>query len=102
MPKGIDKIDWDAVHALACDVANAAVADDDVLLASKNAALLDLLFKLKEKYGDHPAILATIADYLDDPDDRRALYTKALSIARNQGDQFEIDEIEESLRSIEE
>jgi hypothetical protein len=102
MPKGIEKTDWDAVHELACDVANAAMADDNDLLAFKNTALLNLLSKLKEKYGGHPAILATIADFLDDPNDRRVLYMKALGIAREQGNQAEIDEIEDSLRTIEE
>jgi hypothetical protein len=100
VPKGIDKLDWEAVHELACDVASAAMEDDEGLLAAMNAAMIDLLSKLNAKYGDHPAILATMADYLDDTNDRRAWYLKALAIAKEQGDQAEIDEIEDSLRTL--
>jgi hypothetical protein len=100
MPLGIDKSDWDRVHQMACDVANAAISSDDDLMASKNAAMLDLLATLRHKYGDNPAIIATIADYLDDPTDRRAHYMKALSIATEQGNDGEIEEIKDSLRTL--
>lgn len=102
MPEGIEKPDWDTVHQLAVDAANAALMEDDVLLASRNTAMLDLLGDLQRKYGDHPSILATIGDYLDDPVDRRRQYTKALAVARAQGNQSEIEEIEDSLRNLEE
>ena len=101
MPEGIDKSDWDTVHQMACDVANASLLEDDVLRASRNTAMLDLLGNLQKKYGDHPSILATIGDYLDDPADRRRQYTKALSIAKAQGKQYEIEEIEDSLKDLE-
>lgn len=101
MPKGIDKSDWDQVHQMACDVANAAVMEDDVLMESRNSAMLDLLSCLRDKYGDHPSIIATIADYLDDPEERKAQYLKALAIAKEQGDQSEIAEIQDSLRQLE-
>ena len=101
MPEGIDKSDWDAVHQMACDVANASLMEDDVLLASRNTAMLDLLGDLQKKYGDHPSILATTGDYLDDPTDRRKQYLKALAIARAQGNDSEIEEIENSLSDLE-
>ena len=97
MPEGIEKSDWDTVHQMAVDVANASIIEDDSLLASRNLAMLTLLSTLNKKYGDHPSILATIGDYLDDPKERRDKYLEALSIAEEQGNQTEIDEIEESL-----
>lgn len=102
MPEGIDKSDWDEVRQMACYIVNAALMEDDVLLASRNSAMLDLLASLQEKYGDHPSILATIGDYLDDPTERRTQYMKALAIARAQRNQPEIEEITDSLRSLEE
>ena len=101
MPKGIDKSDWDMVRQMAVDVANAAIMDDKVLMDSRNVAILDLLSELQKKYGDHPSLIATIGDYLDDPIDRRKQYEKALAIAKKQHYQEEIEEIEDSLRKLE-
>ena len=102
MPEGIDKSDWDCVHQLAINAANAAMMDDDVLLASCDSAILYLLASLQEKYGDHPSILATIGDYLDDPQEQRDQYLKALAIAKEQGNWAEIETIQDSLRDLEE
>ena len=102
MPTGIDKSDWDLVHQMACDVANAAIMKDDVLMASKNAAMLYLLSTLRAKYGEHPSILATIGDYLDDPAERKTMYLMALSIAKDRADQKEVAEITDSLKGLDE
>lgn len=101
MPKGIDKSDWDMVHQMAVDAANAAIMDDNVLLDFKIVAMLDLLSRLQKKYGDHPSLIATIGDYLGNPIDRRKQYEKALAIAKEQQYQEEIEEIEDSLRKLE-
>jgi GH25 family lysozyme M1 (1,4-beta-N-acetylmuramidase) len=101
MPKGIDPSDWDIIHDIAIEVVNASSMSDDILMASKNQRMLDQLAEFHKKYGDHPAILATIADYLDDENERKGMYLKALSIAKSQNDQDEIREIEDSLKDLE-
>jgi len=102
MPKGIDKKNWDTVHQLACDIVNADMMDDEVLSASKTTALLTLLYELKQKYHNHPSILATIGDYLDDHDERNSYYKMALEIARTQGDKVEEAEIIDSMKHLDE
>jgi hypothetical protein len=100
MPRGIEKTDWNEVHQLACDIANAAMQEDDVLAESKTEALLELLRMLLEKYPEHPSLIATIGDYLEDNLDRRAHYMKALAIARRWQYLEEIREIEDSLAEL--
>jgi len=101
MPKGIDKSDWDIVHQMALDVANAAMQDDDTLSDFKSKILLDYLFKLNKKYNDHPSILATIGDYLNDAAERKKIYEKALAIAIKSNNEFEIAEISDELKELE-
>ena len=101
MPEGIEKEDWDVLHQLAVDGVNAAMMEDEVLMASRNVVILDYLEVLQKKYGDHPSILATKGDYLDDPAERKETYLKALAIAKKQNKQDEITEILESLNELE-
>ena len=49
--KRIAKIDWDRVHELACEIANEASQEDNVLAESKTEALMCVLKKLETKYG---------------------------------------------------
>jgi hypothetical protein len=69
-PDGITTEDWDRVHDLALEVANAS-GDSDVV-ASDNASLRlrALLDALQKKYGPLPTLLATRADYVDTGEER--------------------------------
>jgi len=99
--KQITKAAWQRVLEKACDIANASSADDHVLGEVYKAQMLNLLDELEEEFGLHPEILDTRADYLDDPVVRRALYMRALEIARDRRDQEEVEVILQSLRDLE-
>jgi hypothetical protein len=83
--KRIAKADWDRVHELACEIANAASQDDDVLADSRTEALMCVLEELEAKYGVCSRITATIADYAEEGR-QRSLYQDALSQAKAEGD----------------
>ena len=100
MPKGINKSDWDKVHELACEVVNATLDEDDVLSESRNEELLGTLNDLRIKYGDHPSILGTLGDFSEDTNERMNYYNKALVRAKELNYQTEIDEIEDSIHSL--
>ncbi len=72
------KAEWDAVSHAALPVVNAGLADDDVLRASHLVGLLDVLAQLRARYGDHPVLLETEADFLEDHGQRLALYQQAV------------------------
>lgn len=74
--------------------------EDDVLVESHSVAMLDILDELEREFGRQPTILATRADYIDDIDTRRQLYTDALAMARELGDKYEEAEILDSLQQL--
>lgn len=47
----IAKGDWDRVHELACEIANAALQNDDVLVDARQEELMCILDDLQLKYG---------------------------------------------------
>lgn len=100
--KTISEEAWSRVSEKAYDVANAAMADDDVMLEVYRGQMRELLEELEEEWGEHPWILDTRADYLDDPKERRQLYERALSLARKWENQDEVDTILQSLQDLEE
>lgn len=74
--------EWKAVSDAGLQIANATFMDDSVLHASRLNDLLDVLSELREKYGDHPILLETEADFIHDDDHEQiALYRRAVSIA---------------------
>jgi hypothetical protein len=77
--------EWDSLKPLADSIINAVLADDDALAASLRLDMLDLLVPLRERYGDHPVLLETIADYKDDDAEAAALYRRAVEIAEANG-----------------
>ena len=81
----IAKADWDRVHELACEIANASSQEDDVLAESKTEALMCVLKELEAKYGVCSRITATVVDYAEE-DCQLSLYREALSQARAEGD----------------
>lgn len=74
------KVEWDLVSEAARRVANTAFADD-MLYDARLAELQAALRELRSKHGEHPALLETEADFLDDSADRVALYLRAAQVA---------------------
>jgi hypothetical protein len=77
--------DWQRVSDAARAVVNATFADDLPLSASYLIELLDLLAELRKEYGDHPVLLETEGDFLDEPELRITAYEHALRIAEHEG-----------------
>lgn len=100
--KTIPKDAWDRVIEKACDVANATRTDDDPMYEVYREQMLELLDKLEAEFGTQSKILDTRADYIDDPLERRRIYTKALELARAQNYQEEIEVVLQSLHDLEE
>ena len=100
--KSITKAEWDQVHQKACDIANATMMEDDVLAGSHQVAMHQMLDDLERAHGVQPATLATRADYTDDIAEQRALFDRALIMARQRGETDEEMEILDSLRMLDE
>ena len=66
--------EWAAVREAALPVVNAALADDAVLQASHLVGLMEVLAGLRARYGDHPVLLETEADFTEDDAESAALY----------------------------
>ena len=82
-PDGISTGDWDRVHEAVADVVNASAADDDVLSCHHTERLFSILDELESIYGRIPSVLATRADFTDDPTVAIALHEEALAVARD-------------------
>ena len=78
---GISRDDWNIIHVLAVEIANAAMAEDSIAEADARSKMLDHLALLADQYGNKPSILATRADYIDNPAEQVALLEKAYSLA---------------------
>ena len=76
-PFPFTEAEWDAVSQAALPVVNADLADDDALRAAHLVGLLDVLAQLRDRYGDHPILLETQADFVEGPGQRFALYQQA-------------------------
>jgi hypothetical protein len=70
--------DWSRVRDAALAVVNAVMAADDALRASQFEELQRVLAELRVKYGDHPVLLETEADFSDDPNEQQVLYQAAV------------------------
>jgi len=81
-PDGISTDDWDRVHEAAIEIVNASAIEDDVLCAHHTERLFDILSELEGRYGRIPGILATRADFADDPTMAIALHEEAVSVAK--------------------
>lgn len=80
---GISGEDWDVVHELAVDLVNASTSDSALQLRGRLLAFLD---HLESKYGSVPSILATRADYVDNPRLKESLLNDAHFLAESQRD----------------
>jgi hypothetical protein len=77
--------DWAAVSSAAIAVTNAVLADDNVLRQSELMNLEELVTSLSGKYGEHPVLLETLADFESDPERQVTLYRRALQQAERFG-----------------
>lgn len=80
-PDGISTEDWDNVFEAGAAITHASGMEDEVLREHYQMRLFDLLDELEAKYGRLPSILATRADFSDDPKEAIPLLQEALSIA---------------------
>ena len=78
--------EWDRVHELAVEVANAWMQDDAVLAEAKTEEMLCYLRELRVLHGDLPSILGTLGDYTDDEVEQYDLYARGVAEARRLGD----------------
>jgi len=99
-PDGILTDDWDRVHELAADAANAALVDDAVADAAATRRLLEWLDELLRRYGPLPSILATRADYVEDESEREYLLHAAYEQAELLHDQRNLALIASSLAGL--
>jgi hypothetical protein len=76
-----DADEWAAVAEASSAVVNATILEDDVLRESRFAELQLILQTLSERYGEHPVLIETEADFTNDAACRRRLYVKAVSLA---------------------
>jgi hypothetical protein len=73
--------EWQGVEEASHRVLNATLSDDSILRASAFEGLLAVLDGLRSRYGDHPILLETEADFLEDPLQRVLVYRSALERA---------------------
>jgi hypothetical protein len=84
---GISSDDWERIQEIAAVIANAAIADDNVLYDSATLEMANALKELKDKYGALPSIIATEAEYAANPVVKVNLLQEALNLARRGGDE---------------
>jgi hypothetical protein len=77
--------EWSEINHLASVITNATLADDTALQESVFIELVEILGKLRAKYGDHPVLLETEADFEADPSQRLVRYRQAIRVAERFG-----------------
>jgi hypothetical protein len=94
---GISTKDWDIVHELAVEIANAPDSEK----GHHRTRLLEYLNALELKYGPRPSISATRADYLDDEDPaREELLLLAYALAERRSDTPNLIYVAQSLAEL--
>jgi hypothetical protein len=77
--------DWKVVQNATHDIVNASYIEDQELVSSTKERLFVLLESLMEKYGPHPVLFETKADFTEQPHSRIELYNEAISLAQKSG-----------------
>ena len=75
--------EWEQVSQSGMAIGSASMMDDAALGASHFVELQAVLHDLRKRYGRHPVLLETEADFCHDPGASCALYAEALQIARD-------------------
>src|SRR5262245_27609365 len=94
---GISDDDWTRVRELAVDLYN---ADIDEQIAQARSTLLSHLDKLEAIYGVLPSILATKADFIDDPSAKTSLLCDAYALAELKNDRENALHVAHSLATL--
>lgn len=94
---GIEQADWDVLHDLALALVNTSDPEEE---ASTRKRLNDYLGVLTAKYGERPSILATRADYCDDPIEAERLFLQAFELSRASDDRRNMRYIALSLADL--
>jgi hypothetical protein len=85
-PDGIGTRDWDAVQAIALDLLDAIIRQDDASQEEHRTRLLREIDRLERKYGERPSLLATRADFAEDPAVAEPLLLRAYALAEGSDD----------------
>lgn len=80
----IDDKDWAEVSRLAIEIVN--LDEQGKSSEDTTAELINYLRSLTDKYGPNARILGTLADYLDDIDERIFLYKESFELALKNND----------------
>ena len=74
--------EWQRVNDVSRKVVNASFMDDGVLGQSHLLELTSVLDELRKRHGEHPILLETEADFLQDATVRVAKYRLAIALAK--------------------
>jgi hypothetical protein len=77
--------EWQMVADAAWPHVSATWARDDAVRDSAFLTLQEVLHDLRAKYGDHPILLETEADFTHDEQEQLRLYRAAIAIANKHG-----------------
>ena len=94
---GIKNADWNRVHEAALQVTNATIRADAGSQKRAGRALTDELDRLECKYGCLPSIVATRADFCNNPKLQVRLWTTAYQLANTRADKWNLLLIATSL-----
>lgn len=89
--------DWTRVKEVSIELTNAAPIADSCLNDSLFMELKAVFDELRAKYGQHPVLLETEADFCDDELESLELYNRALALA--DAHQLPKDTIQSSLHA---
>jgi hypothetical protein len=73
--------EWQEVAELSRLIVNASSANDDTLVSAQFVELVATLGELRTKYGDHPILIETEADFTDSILGQIRLYERAIRLA---------------------
>lgn len=90
--------EWTSVVEAAVALVNATAMNDAVLSDVSRDALVELLAGLSQRYGEHPVLLETAADFASSRVERIRLYHRALRMAERES--FATTSIRSALRSM--
>ena len=94
---GISTEDWDEVHELVLNIANAEAEAEENIFTNR---LLQFLDVLEERYGVLPSILATRAEYVSDVNEQVGLFRQAYALAEASNDTKNLRLISHSLAEL--
>jgi len=77
--------EWQLVADAAWPRVNATLAGDQAVRESAFLTLQEVLQQLRAKYGDHPILLETEADFTDDDAEQQRLYHASIALANTHG-----------------